>query len=213
MKRLNDSQIAEFLRPYYTHDLPDAFCDQVRSYIDLLLRWNRRMSLTTVTDPLEILRLHFGESLFAIAQAPIRYGRLADVGSGAGFPAVPIRMALGGVSVTLIEANRKKCAFLSELTRELRLTNVDVHPGRMEDMKGNQEEFDFVTARAVAVGDAFLDWASSSLRRSGTVVLWLGEDDSKRISLSETFDWRPALRIPDSERRVLLVGTNRIDSP
>jgi 16S rRNA (guanine527-N7)-methyltransferase len=212
MDHLNDSQIAEFLGPYYSHDLPEAFCDQVRNYIDLLLRWNRRMSLTTITDPLEILRFHFGESLFAIAQVPIRHGRLADVGSGAGFPAVPIRMALQGVRDTLIESNHKKCAFLSELTRELSLTNVDVHTGRMEDMNDCHAAFDFVTARAIAIDAAFLDWSSSSLKPSGTVVLWLGQDDSKRISLSETFNWRPALRIPDSERRVLLVGTNRIRS-
>ena len=213
MDRLSGSQIEEFFRPYYTHALPDALYAQVRRYIDLLLRWNRRMSLTTITDPLQILRFHFGESLFAIDQIPIRHGRLADVGSGAGFPAVPIRMALEGVAITLVESSRKKCAFLSELTRELSLSNVDVHPGRMEDMKDSQARFDYVTARAVAIDGTFLNWASSALKPGGAVGLWLGHDDATRVSQSDVFDWRPTVKIPDSERRVLLIGKRRIQSP
>jgi 16S rRNA (guanine527-N7)-methyltransferase len=207
MNHPDDSQIAEVLRPYYAESLSGHFCDQVRSYIDLLLRWNRRMSLTTVTDPLQVLRFHFGESLFAIAQVPIRNGRLADVGSGAGFPAVPIRMALEALHVTLIESNRKKSAFLSEVTRELGLTNVEVHPVRMEEMREEQYEFDFVTVRAVAIDNAFLKWAARSLEPGGTVVLWLGQDDSTQVSLSRRVNWRPAIKIPESERRFLLVGT------
>lgn len=171
------------------------------------------MSLTTVTDPLQILRFHFGESLFSLSQVPIRHGRLADVGSGAGFPAVPIRMALAGLHITLLESNRKKCAFLSEVVRELALTNVDIHQGRMEEMKSIQCEFDFVTARAVAIDDAFLAWASIALRPAGSVVLWLGQDDCVRISRSEKFAWRTPIKIPDSERRVLLIGMHRDTSP
>jgi 16S rRNA (guanine527-N7)-methyltransferase len=207
MNHPDDSQIAEVLRPYYAESLSGHFCDQVRSYIDLLLRWNRRMSLTTVTDQLQVLRFHFGESLFAIAQVPIRNGRLADVGSGAGFPAVPIRMALEAIHITLIESNRKKFAFLSEAVRELGLASVDVHPIRMEDMQGQKCGFDFVTARAVAIDDAFLEWAAKNLKPGGNVVLWLGNDDSMQVSLAERFNWRPAIKIPNSERRFLLVGT------
>lgn len=205
---LDDSQIAEVLRPYYAEEVSGHFCDQVRSYIDLLLRWNRRMSLTTVTEPLQVLRFHFGESLFAISQVPIRHGRLADVGSGAGFPAVPIRMALEAIHVTLIESNRKKCAFLSEVARELALNNFDVHSGRMEDMEGRSAQFDFVTARAVAMDAAYLRWAQNRLAPRGEVVLWLGQEDCKKISRSERFEWRAPIRIPNSDRRYLLIGEN-----
>jgi len=208
MTLLDNSQIAETLKLYYAHDLPSDFCHQVRTYINLLLRWNRRISLTTVVDPLQILRFHFGESLFAISQVPIRLGRLADVGSGAGFPAVPIRMALEGVRITLIESNRKKFAFLSEVARELGLTDVNVHLGRMEDINHSQPGFDFVTARAVAIDDAFLMWSSGNLKPGGAVALWLGQDDSVHVCRSMTFDWRAPARIPRSERRVVLVGTN-----
>ncbi len=207
-EQLSDVQIAQILKPYYSVPLTVHFCDQIRAYIALLLRWNQKISLTTVTHPLQMLRFHFGESLFAIEQVAIRHGRLADVGSGAGFPAIPIRMALEGLHVMLIESNRKKCTFLSEAIRELGLTDVDVHAGRMEDMKGQQSELDYVTARAVAIDDAVLRWASRILKPKGTVALWLGQDDSEQVSLSATFAWRHPIKIPYSERRVLLVGAS-----
>jgi 16S rRNA (guanine527-N7)-methyltransferase len=207
-----NAQIAQALKPYYTAALTAHFCDQVRTYIDLLLRWNRRISLTTVTDPSQILRFHFGESLFAIDQIPIRHGRLADVGSGAGFPAVPIRMALEGVHVTLIESNRKKAVFLSEAVRELELANVDVNSCRMEDVTNRESAFDFVTARAISIDDAVLAWASSALKRDGKAVLWLGQEDSDKISLSNRFRWRPPAKTPGTENRVILVGTNTLAS-
>lgn len=204
----NDRQIAEAITPYYSAPVTTHFCDQVRAYIDLLLRWNLRISLTAVTDPSQILRFHFGESLFAIDQIPIRHGRLADVGSGAGFPAVPIRMALEGVHVTLIESNRKKAAFLSEAIRQLKLANMEVDSCRMEEVTARESAFDFVTARAVLIDDSVLAWASSVLKRDGNAVLWLGQEDSAKISLSTRFRWRPESKIPDTDRRVVLVGTN-----
>ncbi|MGA7855609.1 MAG: 16S rRNA (guanine(527)-N(7))-methyltransferase RsmG [Candidatus Acidiferrales bacterium] len=204
----NDAQIAETIKPYYSAPVTAHFCHQVRAYIDLLLHWNRRISLTTVTDPSQILRFHFGESLFAIDQVPIRHGRLADVGSGAGFPAVPIRMALEGVHVTLIESNRKKSAFLSEVVRELKLANVEVNSCRMEDVRNRESVFDFITVRAVLIDESVLAWASSALNRDGKAVLWLVQEDSTKVSLSTRFRWRPEAKIPGTERRVVLVGTN-----
>jgi 16S rRNA (guanine527-N7)-methyltransferase len=204
----NDAHIAEALKPYYPAPVSAHFCHQVRTYIELLLRWNRRISLTTVTDPSQILRFHFGESLFAIDQVPIRYGRLADVGSGAGFPAVPIRMALGGLQVTLIESNRKKAAFLSEVVRELKLANVEVNSRRMEDVTTHEPARDFVTVRAVLIDDSVLAWASRVLNRDGKAVLWLGQEDSTKVSVSTRFRWRPEAKVPGTERRVVLIGAN-----
>ncbi len=209
MNKLQNAQIAHALQPYFdATGLESHFFDQIRNYIDLLLRWNRRMSLTTITDPLEILRLHFGESLFAIPSVPIRHGRLADVGTGAGFPAVPIRMAFDALSLTLIESNRKKRVFLAEVARELALKNVQIPSGRMEDLRDACLELDFVTARAVAINDAFLAWASASLKPAGSLILWLGHHDSLEISLSKRFAWREPIKIPNSDRRVILVGAN-----
>ncbi|MGB7752304.1 MAG: 16S rRNA (guanine(527)-N(7))-methyltransferase RsmG, partial [Candidatus Acidiferrales bacterium] len=146
------------LRPYGA-TASARLCDQIRIYVDLLLRWNQRTSLTTVTDPEGIVRFHFGESLLAVTAVPIRHGRLADVGSGAGFPAVPIRMVSEDLNVILIESNQKKATFLSEIVRELQLANVDVRRSRMEEIDFSRDTVDFVTARAIGIDDEFLDWS------------------------------------------------------
>src|SRR5271167_1558568 len=123
MERLSNDIIEASIQPYSVTTTA-LLCDQIRIYIDLLLRWNQRTSLTAVTEPIEILRFHFGESLLAVSTVPIRHGRLADVGSGAGFPAVPIRMVSEQLSVVLIESNQKKATFLMEIVRALELEHV-----------------------------------------------------------------------------------------
>ena len=206
MKQLTDAEIAWVLGPYKVEVTP-ILCDQIRVYSDLLLRWNRRISLTTVMDPIEILRFHFGESLFAVSSVPIRHGRLADVGSGAGFPAIPIRMASKDLQLALIESNRKKSAFLAEVARELCLSGVVVHSERMEEMREEDLKVDFITARAVAVDNLFLEWSAAHLKATGKVALWLGREDSERVSQSATQEWRAPIKIPGTDRRVILVGS------
>src|ERR1700740_668701 len=98
MKQISNDAIIRDLKAYGI-TASTRLCDQIRVYIDLLLRWNQKTSLTAVTNPEEIVRFHFGERLLAVPPVPIRHGRLADVGSGAGSPAVPIRMAFSNLSV------------------------------------------------------------------------------------------------------------------
>ena len=205
MKQLSDEVIARELRPYGA-TASARLCDQIRIYVDLLLRWNQRTSLTTVTDPEGIVRFHFGESLLAVTAVPIRHGRLADVGSGAGFPAVPIRMVSEDLNVILIESNQKKATFLSEIVRELQLANVDVRRSRMEEIDFSRDTVDFVTARAIGIDDEFLDWSRMALNPDGSVVLWLGEESAREVSRDASWKWADSIRIPQSERRVVLHG-------
>src|SRR5689334_6164175 len=114
MKDLSSADLAPLLTPYYPM-YSVHLGDRIRAYIALLSEWNRKISLTAVTDPIEIVKFHFGESLFAAYTLEIGDGRLADVGSGAGFPGIPIALAVPCVQVTLIEANAKKAAFLYEV--------------------------------------------------------------------------------------------------
>jgi 16S rRNA (guanine527-N7)-methyltransferase len=206
VKQLSDDIIGSSLRPYGVTARP-LLCDQIRMYIDLLVRWNQKTSLTTVTDPIEILRFHFGESLLAAATVPIRHGRLADVGSGAGFPAVPIRMVSEDLNVILIESNQKKATFLEEIVRALSLSQVDVHRCRMADIDLNDARVEFITARAVGIDNDFLNWSRGSLSPRGSVALWLGDSDAVRISKKEGWNWADPIRIPQSERRVILHGS------
>jgi 16S rRNA (guanine527-N7)-methyltransferase len=203
---LSKDTIDAALKPYGI-TASALLCDQITTYIDLLLRWNQKTSLTSVTDPGEILRFHFGESLLGVAAVPIRNGRLADVGSGAGFPAVPIRMVSEDLRIVLIESNLKKATFLAEVVRELHLKNVDVRRCRMEDVQLNDERVNFVTARALGIDNTFLNWSRSALNSHGSVVLWLGDADAVRISLSAGWKWSDPVRIPKSDRRVILHGS------
>jgi 16S rRNA (guanine527-N7)-methyltransferase len=203
--RLSDSQIQTALSPYGTSPNPSQ-CDAIRTYIDLLLRWNSRISLTTVTDPDEILRFHIGESISAISTVPIEKGRLADVGSGAGFPGVPLTLFLPNLDVTLIESNAKKATFLSEVQRQLNLPRVRVFRGRAEEFLTQGAKFDYVTARAVGKYEELLLWSAKALNPGGKVILWLGDKDASEVSTHPGWNWRSPQKIVGSEKRFLLVG-------
>ena len=141
-----------------------------------MLQWNARINLTAVRQPEEIVTRHFGESLFAARHLLARAGtglrpvqadcssaaespalRVIDIGSGAGFPGLPLRIWAPHVRLTLIESNHKKATFLREVIRSLILTNVDVFAGRAESYPAQAE---VVTLRAVERFDAALRIAS-----------------------------------------------------
>ena len=110
---ISNSFIGDTLRPYGLA-LEPGIADKIRAYISLLLKWNKKLSLTTVENPEEILKFHFGESIFAASIANFEKSRLADVGSGAGFPGLPLAIIVPSLNVTLIESNGKKCAVPDE---------------------------------------------------------------------------------------------------
>lgn len=206
---LPDSQITAGLAPYgVTAD--DRLCRQIQDYISLLLLWNQKISLTTVVRPKQIIQFHFGESLFAVESVPIEDGRLADVGSGAGFPGIPIAMVVPKLKITLLEANQKRAAFLSEVIRRLELRNATVLRARMSDVAEGLESFDFITARAVGAHRELVRWSDRFLAPSGKLILWVGEDDATWIRREDRWDWRNPVRIPGSRNRVLLVGSHKI---
>ncbi len=202
----SDEKIKLALDAYGVQASPHL-CASIREYISILLRWNRVISLTTVEEPAEILKFHFGESLFTLSAVPIEGGRLADVGSGAGFPGLPLAMVNPSLSVDLIESNLKKATFLSEVIRKLQLTGVNVLKARMEDLPRGVAGYDFVTARALGHHRELLSWASGSLADDGKLVLWIGEDEANAISREHDWTWCKPIHIPGSTRRFLLVGT------
>lgn len=206
MPELSNSQIRSLLDPYQV-DASDPLCDGVRHYLELLLTWNRRVALTTITDPRQIVRFHFGESMFACSAVPIRDGRLADVGSGPGFPSIPIGMVNESLRVISIESNLKKSTFQSEVIRSLALSNIFVYRGRMEDYDASAGNLNFVTARALGMFDELLNWSRGSLAEQGKIVLWLGESDVDKLRRKNAWSWLDPIKIPRSDRRFLLVGT------
>ncbi len=154
---LSAAEIESLLQPYLREpgqpiDKPPgesvtaALVEQLSTYLDLILRWNQRTNLTSIRDPREIVRRHFGESLFAARHLP-GTGSLLDFGSGAGFPGVPIQMWHPNLLVTLAESQGKKSTFLREVVRVLALP-CEVWAGRVEAM-GTSARFDRVVMRAV----------------------------------------------------------------
>jgi len=206
MAKLSNAEIEKLLLPYGV-SASDRLCDQVQTYMSLLLEWNQRTSLTTVTDPAEIVKFHFGESMFAASAVPIRNGRLADVGSGPGFPSIPISMVNPELSVTPIESNSKKSTFMAEVARRLSLRTVTPYRGRMEDFPISKAAFDWITARALGLHSGLVAWAYSALKpSSGKLVMWLGESDAETVSRTGGWNWLDTIKIPGSDHRVLLVG-------
>jgi 16S rRNA (guanine527-N7)-methyltransferase len=202
---VSSAEIGAILAPYYPAT-DGRLADRVAIYISVLQEWNRKISLTTVTDPIEITKFHFGESLFAASALKIHEGRLADVGSGAGFPGVPLAMAIPGLRVSLIEANAKKAAFLCEVARLLSLSNVNVIRSRWEDIS-EKAPFDFICARALGDYESLIRWSSSHLNRGGILALFLGQDDAENVVMHKNWLWRAPIKIPGSDRRYLLSGS------
>jgi 16S rRNA (guanine527-N7)-methyltransferase len=187
--------------------LDDKQVVSIQQYIRLLLVWNDKVNLTAIRDPLEILYRHFCESMFGGVAVPLLSGRLADVGSGGGFPGLPLRILRPELSVLLIESNIKKATFLAEVVRELDLRNVTVHVGRYEEMVDELAPLDYICSRAFGEFKAFLAWSSAEKLAVKNVVLWVGARDLDEIRAIAGWEWQEPVPVPQSLRRLILVGT------
>lgn len=202
---ISDAEIGRILLKYGV-SASCEICETIRLYVSVLLFWNKKMSLTSITDVREIIKFHFGESMFAVSAACTKKGRLADVGTGAGFPGVPLRMISPGLEVTLIESSAKKVAFLSEICRQLDL-NIEIFKGRSEDFPKSAPVFDFVTSRAVGPLKNLVAWSEKHLHEGGRAIFWgTAAQDLKRMFVGPSWNWSPPIKIPDSKERVLLSG-------
>jgi 16S rRNA (guanine527-N7)-methyltransferase len=166
MPALTESAIAELIAPYLPHP-PASLLPQLSVYLDLLLKWNARTNLTAIRGPEEIVRRHFGESLFAARHLDSDTPdpdtpdpdtpdpdtpdpgtlTLLDFGSGAGFPGLPIALLRPDIHVTLAESQNKKATFLREVVRTLALP-TEVWSSRVESMPADRR-FHTVALRAV----------------------------------------------------------------
>ncbi len=150
-------------------------------YRDLLLEWNEKFNLTAITDPDEIEEKHFIDSLLACNYIDFSKGRLLDIGSGAGFPGVPLAIANPKLKVTLLESNGKKVTFLNEVKTQLDLDNVTVVNGRAEDLK-QRDYFDFVTARAVKQLNILAELTLPFVRVHGLLVAYKGSNAEEELN-------------------------------
>jgi 16S rRNA (guanine527-N7)-methyltransferase len=182
---------------------------QIQHYISSLLTWNDKVNLTAIRDPLEILYRHFCESMYAAVITPLERGRLADVGSGGGFPGLPLKILQPDLHVFLVECNVKKATFLAELSREIGLSGARVLVSRYEELGEELTPLDFVCSRAVGEFIPFLKWAGSERVAARQAILWIGGRDLDEVRQVSNWDWREPVAVPQSLRRFLLMGTRK----
>jgi 16S rRNA (guanine527-N7)-methyltransferase len=202
---MSNDQIAHELSVYGISPTGDQ-ATKIRAYLALLIKWNQSISLTTITQPPEIVGRHFGESMFASKLLPVENCRLADVGTGAGFPGLALKIARPDLQLLLIESNKKKCAFLAEVVRTLGFNDVDILPERFEQLRPETVLANVITSRAVGEFKQLIRWSTNALARRGHLILWVGAEASTKIASTPGWTWQPPTRIPDSQRRFLLMG-------
>jgi 16S rRNA (guanine527-N7)-methyltransferase len=155
-----------------------ALCER---YADLLIERNTTMNLTAITAPADIAAKHFLDSFTAVAvRTWTGRERIIDVGSGAGFPGLALRLALPGTHVTLVESMGKKARFLEEVTGALDLDRVEIRNERAEALAhARRERYDVGTARAVGTLGAIVEYLLPFLRIGGDAIAWKGRVDAE----------------------------------
>jgi len=173
-------------------------------YLELLVRWNERMNLTALRSRGEIRRRHFVECIGCAQGLPQGIGDLLAIGSGAGFPGVPIAICRPEIRVTLAESQAKKAAFLNEVLRTLGL-KAEVFAGRAESMR---RSFDCVTLRAVDRMNFAVKAAAGLLKPNGWLAVMTTQAAVTGVmsAVGEGLRWREPTVLPGSEQRILLLG-------
>ncbi|MEO8011155.1 MAG: 16S rRNA (guanine(527)-N(7))-methyltransferase RsmG [Dokdonella sp.] len=195
--------------------VPDATIEHLLDYVQLLMRWNTAYNLTAVRDAGEMVTRHLLDSLSVLPH--VSGTRLADLGSGAGLPGIPIALCHPHEQVLLVDSNGKKARFLREAVRHLRLSNTRVAESRVEAVGG---EFDCITARAFATLTDMLGWGGHLLAAKGRWLAQKGrfpQDELDHLPSGFEVESITRLQVPglDAERHLVTIrrsgiGTGKI---
>ncbi|MGT2771604.1 16S rRNA (guanine(527)-N(7))-methyltransferase RsmG [Streptococcus marimammalium] len=206
--------------------LSDFQKQQFEDYFHFLIEWNEKINLTTITEKKEVYLKHFFDSI-----APILFGflsnkpiKLLDIGAGAGFPSLPIKIIFPNIQVTIIDSLNKRIQFLTLLAEKLHLKNVSFYHGRAEDFGQNKDfrgEFEVVTARAVARLPVLSELTLPFLKISGIVIALKASaveeelDEAKNAletlfaKVTESFDYQ----LPNGDPRNIILLTKAKETP
>lgn len=189
--------------------LPADAASPLLAYLGLLLRWNRTYNLTAIREPAAMVRLHLLDSLAMHAHLD-SITTLADLGTGAGLPGIPLAIVRPQLRVTLVESNGKKARFMREVLRQLALANAEVAESRIEALP-RPGQFDAITARALATLPLILQLGGHLLKPDGVLLAMKGAwPDQEIAELPPGWQLQQAwpLQVPglDAERHLLRIG-------
>jgi len=181
------------------------------SYQELIKKWNSKINLTSVTDDSEIIVKHFLDSL-TVSELITDGPNILDIGTGAGFPGVPIAIVRESLNITVLDSREKRIFFINEVLRELKIMNVKTSASRAEDITNgvSRKHFDYVITRAVGNIDEVLNMSAPYIKDSGKIILMRGKEgklewgnyENKKYELLNLTE----LELPGTDfKRVLLV--------
>ena len=168
-------------------NLDNEICNKLYNYMNLLLEWNEKINLTAITDEKEIILKHFIDS-FTINKFINSGDKMLDIGTGAGFPGLPIKIIRAEVDVFLMDSLNKRINFLNEVIELLQLKNIEAFHSRAEEMAKNnkfREKFDVVTSRAVAKLNILLEYMLPYTKIDGKCLCMKGPNIEEEIKEAE----------------------------
>lgn len=165
-----------------------AQADSFQKYFELLIEWNEKINLTAITDPIEVVDKHFVDSLTLISNCKIKQGaKLIDVGTGAGFPGIPLKIMRPDIELTLLDGLNKRLKFLGEVCEQLNIDAIRIHKRAEEaglDHK-MRESYDVATARAVASLNVLAEYCLPLVKMKGFFLAMKGPNASEELSQAE----------------------------
>jgi 16S rRNA (guanine527-N7)-methyltransferase len=162
--------------------------EQLDSYMTMLLAWNERMNLTAITEPEEVIVKHFADSISPLCFYDMKGKRVIDVGTGAGFPGIPLRIAEPQLELTLVDALQKRVGFLQSVCDELGLDDVECIHARAEELAADEdyrEQFDIAVSRAVAGLNVLCEYDLPYVKVGGSLIALKGKLAMEELKQAE----------------------------
>ncbi|MEG1732498.1 MAG: 16S rRNA (guanine(527)-N(7))-methyltransferase RsmG [Longicatena sp.] len=185
--------------------------NQFENYARLLIEWNKKMNLTAITDLDEIYEKHFLDSIYPSIDIPIS-GTFCDVGAGAGFPSIPLKIMYPELKITIVETLGKRITFLNALCEELHLEQVSCVHARAEDFAiDHRESFDFVSARAVANLPMLAELCIPLVKKDGYFLALKGANGDEEFKLAEKAIQLMGCELAQRDEKQLSDGSKRIN--
>jgi 16S rRNA (guanine527-N7)-methyltransferase len=193
----------------------DELAERLSAYIDLLSRWNRKINLTSLDHPDEVVDRLLLEPLAAARYLAVSSGTLMDVGSGGGSPAIPLKLAAPALRLMMVEVKARKSAFLREAVRNLELTDTVVETARYEELLARpelHETFDLLTMRAIRIESRTLTTLQAFVKPGGDILLFRGPAGPiAPPAIVPPLEWRATHSLIDSlQSRLTILGKRSV---